>query len=652
MPIYSYLLDTVILFGVAIAVITASRSFRIPAIVGFLITGVVVGPYGLGLIHNPHRVEQFAELGVVFLLFEIGLEVSFKRLKSLGRYFFAAGPIQAISTIIIAAAACRLMGYPIGQDIFFGLVISLSSTAIVLRLYNDRRELDAPHGSVALGILLFQDILIVPYLLIVPLFGGTTHASLLDVAARLGGGIIMLALAAAAGRFLIPRLLQYLVATRVRELFVMGSLFLCFGAALLTQHLGFSLALGAFLAGVLIAESDYHHQVMAETLPFRDIFNSVFFISIGMLLRIEFVIDHPLEVLLAASAILLIKTVALVLTILPLTRTPRLAVLVSLGLSQIGEFSFVLILAGKTQGIIDPTMYQIAIASSILTMALTPLLVWIAPKLADQLKFRETLPPNGADEISNHVIVVGFGLAGKHLSKVLKAASLPYRIVELNGVTVKKAKLDGEPIMYGDASRQSILESCGIKKARVIVFVIPDPISVRRGIKLARQMNPEIVIIARTKMQSEINELKACGANDVISEEFETSIEIFTTVLARLRIPGNIIRTQTRLLRSDDYQMLRSSAPVGQLSENIAKALSIGTIDTFLINPKLKASGMTIAQVDLRKNTGAGILAIVRNEIPQSNPSPDTVISTGDILVLVGSHAQMDKAFDYLSVTA
>jgi monovalent cation:H+ antiporter-2, CPA2 family len=649
MPIYSYLHDAVILLGVALAVITLTRLIKVPAIVGFLLTGALIGPHGLGVIQNAGRVEQFAELGVVFLLFEIGLEVSLQRLRGLGRYFLAGGPIQAAATIALAVALCSFFQISLAQSFFFGMILSLSSTAIVLRLYNDRRELNAPHGSMALGILLFQDILIVPYLLVVPLFGSTVETSWADVLLRLGGGIFVLSTAAVAGRFLIPRLLHYLAATKVRELFVMGSLFLCFGAALLTQRLGFSLALGAFLAGVLIADSDYHHQVMAETIPFRDLFNSVFFVSIGMLVDVTFVASHPLEVGIVTLLILAVKSVALFGTAYSLVRTPRVAVMVAMGLSQIGEFSFVLIQVGKMYGLVDFGEYQTAIASSIFTMALTPLLVFAAPLVARQLNPRASQPPADLPpDLSGHVIVVGFGLAGRQLAAALKAAGVPYLIVELNNITVKKARQQGEPIIYGDASRQSILESCRIRGARVIVFVISELHAVRRGVKLARQMNPDIFIIARTRMQSDIPELRACGATDVISEEFETSIEIFTTVLARLRVPGNIIRTQTRLLRLDDYRMLRSQSPVGHLSENIFKALSIGTIDTFLVTESLSVAGKTIVQLDLRKITGAAILALVRSDVPMANPPADTVIMQGDLLVLVGSHAQMDAAFRYL----
>jgi CPA2 family monovalent cation:H+ antiporter-2 len=327
----------------------------------------------------------------------------------------------------------------------------------------------------------------------------------------------------------------------------------------------------------------------------------------------------------------------------------RIAVIVALGLCQIGEFSFVLIQIGKMYHVIDAATYQIIIAASILTMALTPLFINLAPRVGRKVDFREDREGKSVSgQLRDHVIIVGYGLAGRHLARVLKAAGLSYIILELNGTTVRRAKLLGEPILFGDASRLSILDRCGIHSAHTIVFVISDPLAVRQGVKLARHTNPKIFIIARARMMTEIEELRTAGADDVVSEEFETSIEIFTSVLTRLRVPGNIIRSQTALLRTNNYSIMRSPAPLAYLSENITRALSLGTIDNFLVTNGMKVAGMTIAELDLRRATGAMILALVRDDIPQTNPMPETRIAANDILVLVGSHSQMESAFHYL----
>ncbi|OGK03451.1 MAG: hypothetical protein A2487_18730 [Candidatus Raymondbacteria bacterium RifOxyC12_full_50_8] len=647
MELFPYLRDIVVLFGVALAVIAASQTLRIPTVVGFLLTGCVVGPYGAGLIHNPEHVEIFAELGIIFILFEIGLELSFKRLKKLGRVFFTGGTLQAASTIALTTGIACLCGYALRSSLFFGLMLSLSSTAIVLKLYADRRGLDTPHGNISLGILLFQDFLIVPFLLIVPLLAGSSSVSPTHVLIRFGGGLAVIGVVVAGSRYIIPRGLRFLASTRIRELFVIGSLFLCLGAALATEQLGFSLALGALLAGILIAESDYYHQVMAETTPFRDVFNSMFFISIGMLLKFDFASKHLGAILLVTAAIMIIKSAALVFSAKLLSFPLRVSFQTALGLCQIGEFSFVLIRSGKMYNVIDEPTYQLAIAASILTMALTPLLIAIAPRIAGVLPSSSERKNHG-QRLSGHVIIVGFGLAGRHLAGVLKTAMIPYIVVELNGAAVEKAKKTGEPILYGDATRQIILEQVCMQEAQVVVFVISDSLAVRRGVCLARQMNPNVSIIVRTRMQSDIEELRRCGATEVVSEEFETSIEIFTNVLTKLHIPGNIIKSQTRLLRDNGYSMLRSPAAVNRFSERIAQVLSMGTTDTFLITSDLTAVGKTIADLHVRKHTGATIIAVVRDEKPMTNPAPDLILNAGDLLVLVGNHAQMDAAFLFL----
>jgi CPA2 family monovalent cation:H+ antiporter-2 len=652
MELNSFLRDIVVVFGAALLVSSGCRLLRVPPLVGLLLTGAVVGPFGAGLIHQPGHVETIAELGVVFLLFEIGLELSFKRLKRIGRAFFAGGSIQAVSTIIITLGVALLFAYRPSQALFFGLVLSLSSTAIVLRLYNDKREMETPHGNIALGILLFQDILIVPFLLIVPLLGGSHESSSTQFLLRFLAGCAIITLTFVISRYVVPRVLHFLANTRVRELLVIGSLFLCLGMALVTQRLGFSLALGAFLAGVLISESDYRHQVIAETMPFRDVFTSMFFISIGMLLKLDFVVHNPWVILLAVTLIFTLKGTALFATVKALSFPPQVAITVAMGLCQIGEFAFVLLQQGKAYGVVDAWNYQLGISSSILTMLLTPVFIILAPHLARRTG--NAVATGGKDDdgsmpLNNHVIIVGYGLAGRHLGTVLKISGVPYVILELNGNTVKEAKKQGEPILYGDASRPAILEQCKIQSARFVVFVISDTGAMQRAARLAKQMNPSIFIIARARMQSDINELRRCGADEVVSAEFETSIEIFTNLLVRLGVPGNIIRTQTRLLRHDDYTMLRSASSNNSgLPAEIQKVLSMGTTETFLITSAMYAAGKSISAIDLRKMAGATIIALVRDTKPLPNPGPGTEVVAGDVLVLVGSHEQIDAAFAHL----
>jgi len=640
--------DLVVLFGAALAVLALSQRLKVPPVVGLLLTGIVVGPSGLALIEEVDNVELFAELGVVFLLFIIGLELNFERLKKLGRLLLLGGGVQAVATAAAVTGVALAFGFPVAQALFFGFVVALSSTAIVLKLLQDRGELDSPHGQVTLGILLFQDFLIVPLLLMVPVLAGKAAASPKLLLIRFGGGLLVVLGVFILARYLLPKVLALVAHSRVRELSVIGSLFACLGGALVTESLGFSLALGSFLAGLLIADTEFHHQVLAETASFRDVFTSIFFLSIGMLLSLETALGS-LPLILGLSVGLVVLKAVVVLGAVAVLRYPRrTGIIAALSLAQIGEFSFVLVKAGHDNGLISNTHYQVAVASAVLTMLVTPALVAGAPKVAALLT-----PGQGPAEpvevgLKDHVIIVGYGLSGRHLARVLKAARTRYWAVDLNPTTVREAQAAGEPILFGDATRRDILESLGVGRARVLSVATSDPRALHQTVQLARRLGPQLHIIARTRQLTEIEGLHRSGADEVISLEFESSIEIATRVLTRLHVPRNIIRAQARLLRQDGYQYLRSPAPVEGISRKAAEALAAGATDTFLVSSDHAAAGRSLRGLDLRNQTGATVIAVVRGDEHHTNPTPDLRLEAGDVLVLVGSHAEIDEAFTAL----
>ncbi len=653
-----FLDDFVVIFGAALLVIAASHRLKLPPLVGFLITGMLVGPSGLALVSQPEHVETLAELGVVFLLFTIGLEISIDRLRKLGRSILTGGGIQVGLTALAGTGTALLLGAAPAAAVFAGFVVALSSTAIVLKLYQERRELEAPNGRTALGILLFQDFLVVPLLLVVPILAGR-GGGLGALVLRFGGGLLLVALAFVLGRYLLPVVLGGIVRTRVRELFVIGSLFACLGSAWLMEALGFSLALGAFLAGILIAESDYHHQALAEIAPFRDVFNSLFFISVGMLLHLGTVAEHLTTVLLLTAAVLAVKIPAVALAARGLGFPLRVGLIAGLGLAQIGEFSLVLLKAGHRDELVPTTWYQIAIATSVLTMLLTPLWIALAPRIATRVTtwLGDRSASSGGTTLDSeeggearrrdHVIVAGLGLNGRNLMRVLRQGNIPHLGVDLSANAIRKATERGDKVIYGDITRRDIQEGCGMAEARIAVFVLSDPIALRQALPLARQLNPNLYILARTRQLSEIEELQKCGADEVVAEEFETSIELVTHVLGRLHLPGNVIRAQARLLREDGYQMLRSPTTSG-LSERMVRALASGTTDTFQLLPEHAACGQSLRQLDLRKRSGASVLAVVRNDKPHSNPDAKLILAADDTLVLMGSHAEIEAAFAQL----
>jgi CPA2 family monovalent cation:H+ antiporter-2 len=653
-PIHDFLRDAVVILTASLVVLLTCSRLRLPPMVGFLLTGVLIGPSGFALIGDRKQVELFAEIGVVLLLFWVGLELSLERLQQIRRFFLLGGSLQAALTTAGIIALALLAGHDMPRAVFGGFLVTLSSTAIVLRLYADRRELGAPQGRILVGILLFQDFLIVPMMVLIPILGGTVTTSLAAYAGRFALSLAALGLVFAAARLIMPRLLHLLVRTGAREGVVLGALLACLGMAWLTQSLQLSLALGAFIAGIILSESEYSHQVIADVTPLRDVFNSLFFVSIGMLLDASFALERAGAVATLAAAIVAVKLVVGAGAVALLGFPLRIALMVGMALAQVGEFSFVLLEAGRENGLVGGDLYQIFLAASILTMMATPALVAVAPRLTRGARRAAALaaPPDVGSREPNrprgHVVVVGFGVNGRNLARVLRAAQIRYRVVEIDPQVVRTAKAAGEPVLFGDVTRREILEHAGVAAAAVIVFAISDREAVQRAIRLARDLNPGVHIVVRTRRVDEIETLELSGADEVIAEEFETSIEVFTRVLRHFRVPWNIIRAEARALRGAGYRLLRSALEE-ELPEELLEALAAGTTDVFRLETGSPAAGRTLRDLDLRRRSGATVAAVVRGEQSQANPSADLRLETGDDLVLVGSHSEIDKAFELLS---
>jgi len=648
--------EFIIVLAASIVVSFISHKVRLPPVVAFLCTGILIGPSALKLVKDTHQIDALAEIGVVMLIFTIGLEFPLEKLKKIKKSFWLGGSVQVLMTASAVLLVLRFFRFSLYEGIFYGLVVSLSSTAVVMKIYSDRAEIDSPQGRLSLGILLFQDIGLVPMIVLTPLLARASSASLLSTVSG-----FLLRAAAAAGiillmRQLIPRILYFVVRTRLREVFILTTLFLCLGTAFMTSSFGFSLALGAFIAGIIISESEYSHQVVSDIMPFKNLFNSIFFISIGMLLNLKSARNELFFIIPLTLSIFLLKSIILFLTVRIMKYNSKTALITSLGLAQIGEFSFVLANVGRQNGFFPEKIFHGFIASSILTIIATPFLIQYSHQLVEksQKLFRWKSRPEDdleriAKELADHVIIAGFGLNGQNLARVLKEAAIPYVILELNPDTIKKALKAGERIVFGDVSSPEILKATGIGKAKIIVFAISDPKTTRTGVKMARQINKNIFIIVRTRYVTEIDELYKLGANQVIPEEFETSIEIFTRTLEEFHIPRNIIDAQIKIIRGERYGMLRGLSKTPRSMEKITDLLTAGTAETFFISHKSIVAGKSLKELNLRQQTGATVIAVVRGESSFTSPSPDFKIEKGDTLVLVATHKDMDRVFKYLS---
>lgn len=641
----------VLLASVPIAFIF--HRLRLPTIVGFMITGVVIGPYGIGFIRDPEAINVLAEIGVALLLFTIGLEFSLRRILDMKRQVLLGGALQVFLTIVLVLVIARLLGRPFSQAIFFGFLFALSSTAIVLKTYVDRAEIDAPHGRAAVGILLFQDLSIVPMMLMVPILGGdgTDPAR---IALTLGIAIAAIAIIIFTTRVVVPYVLFHIVRLRSPEVFIISVVLLSLGTSWITAQFGLSLALGAFIAGMMLSESEYSHQIVADILPFRDVFNSLFFISIGMLLSLNALSSDVFNVLVWVVVLILVKALIVLAVVRLLGYSLRVSIMTGLGLAQIGEFSFILAKAGLPEGLLSEPDYQRFLAASILSMIATPFLIKAAPRIGYALQSvfapGSMLEPSVKgfnphhSELQNHVIIVGYGLNGRNLAKVLRRTGIPYVVMELNAEAVRAAYEQGEPIIYGDATRKEVLNHVKVERARILVLAISDPAATRHTVSLARQLHPDIHIIVRTRYMTEMADLRQLGADEVIPEEFETGIEIFSRVLKELGIGRHMIQHQVDEIRSEGYEMLRTpSLPMIDMSK-LSEALGSASTETVQIEPGALAVGKSIGELKLRTLTGISIIAIIQEGEANINPGPETVINESDALVLIGTPEKIDQA--------
>src|SRR5687768_16221009 len=651
--------DLLVLLLASVPIAFIFHRLRLPTIVGFMITGIVIGPHALGLIKDVQAIEVLSEIGVALLLFTIGLEFSLRRMLEMKRLVLLGGGLQVILTTLLVTGIANLLGRPLHEAVFFGFLFTLSSTAIVVKSYVDRAEVDAPHGRAGVGILLFQDLSIVPMMLMIPILSGREGTSATRVALTLGIAVAAIAIIIFAARTIVPYLLYHIVRLRSPEVFIISVVLMSLGTSWLTLQAGMSLALGAFIAGIVLSESEYSHQIVADILPFRDVFNSLFFISIGMLLSVSALAIDVFTVLAWVAALTLGKAL-LVLAVMRLLRySLRVATMTALGLAQVGEFSFILAKAGLPQGLLSESDYQRFLAASILSMIATPFLIKAAPRIGYALQslfapgslFEPTV--TGFDpqelEMRGHVIIVGYGLNGRNLAKVLRSTGVPYLVMELNAEAVREARDAGELIVYGDATRKEVLHHIRLEHARILVLAISDPIASRHTVSLTREMNPDIHIIVRTRYMSEISDLRELGADEVIPEEFETSIEIFSRVLREYGIARDVIQRQVAAIRNEGYQMLRTpSLPSVDMSE-IAEALKSASTETLFVEADSMAIGKTIGELKLRKKTGVTIIAITHEGRTEINPGPETTIQAEDVLVLLGGTEQIDLAIEEIN---
>ena len=648
------LFEVLVLLGLAAAGLALFERLKLPAIAGFLVIGAIAGPGVLGLVPEPERVRALAEIGVVFLLFEIGLDLPLDRVRRLWRGALLGGCLQLGLTMAVVYGFAVVFGMGRSSALILGGLITMSSTALVLRLLSDQGQLSAPHGQLTISILLFQDLSIVPLLLMVPLLADASANSASDILwamARVVGGLGVVLFVV---RFAVPFALDRMARLRSPDLFSILALLIVLGSAFLAQELGLTLAVGAFLAGVAASSSPYAQHLFSEVIPLRGVVLGIFFTAVGMLFEPMVMIEHAPMVLAILLAITLVKgSIIFGISTLVLGRGVQVGVLSGIALAQCGEFSFVLAAVSGRAGLLNQSLHQAVLAASIISLLATPFLFRAAPAIANRVEarlgrwfqFRERGSRDSmyADRASDRerVIVIGYGPAGRTIAKLLKAPSLPYVVVDANATTVAEGAAGGERIVFGDAARPSFLERLDVARAKLITVAISDPLATRRIVARVRSVARDLPIIARARFVDDVDELESVGATAVVAEEYEGSIELVRQTLSHFNFHPGAIRNFADALRAEDYGVIRS-APELEIDPWLVELLREEEHDWITV-PSTFRSGLSLAELDVRARTGVSIVAVDRAGAIDTVPAPTFTPRAGDRLMVLGASSALSS---------
>jgi CPA2 family monovalent cation:H+ antiporter-2 len=653
--------ELVVILALAAGILLLFRRFRLPGILAFILTGMIAGPHGWGWVKEVEEVEALAEIGVVFLLFVIGMEFSLKKLASLGKTVFLGGSLQVGLTIAAVGAVLHAFGVRTESALFIGFLVCLSSTAIVLRVLQEKGRMDSAAGRVATAILIFQDIIVVPMMLVTPLLAGQSQDITADLLKLLGKMALLLVLVFLSGRYLVPRLLRAAIKGRGNELFIITIVVICFAAAFTTQAMGLSLALGAFFAGLVISETEHAYHATGIVQPFHELFLSFFFVSIGMLVDLRLFLESPLTILGLFLGASVLKILTALMAVWVLRYPLRTALNTALGLFQLGEFGFVLAIPGLKLGLLSEEHYQLFLAVAILGMAATPYMLdrsdrivrkvflqfvpsAVSNRLDSLMRVKRAQEKRMASVLQDHVVIIGFGLNGQNVATAAMESGIRCAVVEEDPDLARKAQLVGLPVLHGDATNDHVLHEAHVERARVVVVAISDPEATKKIVAGIRAISSTVYILVRTRYVREIQANLDAGANEVIPEEFETSIEIFYRVLRKYLVPEQRIQDLVARIRGGHYGMLRgvSSAPDASKAEGLTiPGVEIATLPVTL--GRGKVVGRTVAEVALREKYGITVLAIRRKGRYITNVTGATRILTDDVLYLLGSPDRIVK---------
>ncbi len=658
---FRLIVDLVAVFAVAACGGLLAALLQQPVLLGYIIGGMVVGPSGLGLIKELVQVETLAQFGVAFLLFALGVEFSLTELKKVKAIALGGGALQITLTILITVLVCGVTGawgtLP-AKGVFLGAILSLSSTAVVLKCLMERNETETPQGQVMLGILVVQDLALGLMLAVLPALHQPGEAIGIAVVMALIKIGLFAAGAVVAGIWLIPPLLRLLASTESKELFLLGIVTICLGIALLTEYLGLSIEMGAFVAGLMISEVEYADETLTIVEPLRDIFASLFFAAIGMLIDPVFLWQN-LELILGLVALVFVGKFLIITPLVKLFRYPlKTALIVGLGLAQIGEFSFVLASEGQALGLVSRRIYLLILGTTAVTLMLTPFVLRLVPFLFDFAESMPWLKPYLVDDQArdfsedlpqkNHIVVCGYGRLGKNLVKLLQQYQLPVVVIDQSESRIQQLREAGIPYVYGNAVSLHVLETAGVNQAQGMAISLPDPASIRLCLKRALEVCPELDTVVRATQDKNIEVLYQLGAKEVVQPEFEASLEMATHLLIGVGLLAEVVQQKMQQIRQDHYLDLRperSAAEVSQYLRKVTRDLNRRWYDLPADSPFI---GMTLEEVNMRYLTGVSLMAIRRTDGEEIDyPNSQTTLLLGDRLLVVGSAEELTALVEF-----
>lgn len=651
------LVNIVILLAVAVATVAISRRLHFPPILGYIIVGIIVGPSGFGFIQKEENISFIAEFGIVLLLFAIGLEFSLKQMFAMRRLVFGLGTVQVLTTALVVFFIGYLAGLDTNTNIVIAGAFALSSTAIVIKQLTEQSEIQSRHGRSAVGILIFQDIMAIPLLILIPtlaMSAGSDSALAIDMGIAFLKGVMVVVVMHLIGRYLLRPLFHEVATAKSQELFTLTVLTVALGSAAFTEELGLSMTLGAFLAGMMLSETEYRHQIESDIRPFQDVLLGLFFVTVGMIISLDLLFEY-FGLILALTLTIVVVKLGIIYGIARLFhKEPGVAARTAFSLAQVGEFGLVLMTLAFTYNLLPTLEGNILLTAAVLSMALSPFMVKYNGKFAklihrtsyqqNQEQLQEDIAAHNP-HLSNHVILCGFGRVGQTVGRMLHNANEHFIALDMDIKRVNEARAAGENVFYGDASKQSLLDAASIEKAKIVIITFSDYHSSIKILKSIRQINDTLPILVRTLDDTHVNELLEAGANEVVPDTFESSIMLASHLLLMIGQPPSKVLKETRLVRKDRYRLLESfypgeeDYPANPLQPH---QLMKGIIHTIPLEENDFAIGEQLKNIPFEQHQVA-VEAIKRGHIRGENPSPDTRLRIDDHVVVSGLPEDVQK---------